>query len=134
MSDRCYMEIQCAKKDYDEVLHEYFPDVLETAGEFLWASASEADYAYADEVEEWSRQGMVFIAFHGSGGNYGAYEIASEGKKVREQPNHQDHRLVVPLNDTTGTPDSAALEQAQAFLEVRRRAQEYLNKLHAVGG
>ncbi len=133
MSDRCYMTIQCAKKDYDEVLHEYFPEVSETEGEFVCASAPEADYAYADEVEEWSKQGMVFIAFHDVGGNYGAYEIASEGKELREQPYHRDHRLVAPLNDTTGKPDSAVLEQAQEFLKVRRRAQEYLNNLHTVG-
>ncbi|MCZ6766078.1 MAG: hypothetical protein O7D32_04015, partial [bacterium] len=29
MGDRCYMEIECSKVDYDAVLHDYFAEILE---------------------------------------------------------------------------------------------------------
>lgn len=61
MSDRCYMEIECAKKDYDAVLDDYFPQVMEEDGDYVKASEPEANYAYAKELEEWAEQGIAFL-------------------------------------------------------------------------
>ncbi len=132
MSDRCYMTIQCSKNDYDEVLHEYFAEILEEDGSFVEAADAEANYAYTNETEEWAKQGLIFMAFHDVGGNYGAYEIACDGKELCEAPYHHDRCLVVRFDEKTGQPDPEAVKQVRKFLEVRRRALASLDKLRAV--
>ncbi len=131
MSDRCYMTIQCSKKDYDEVLHEYFAEILDEDGSYVEAADSEANYAYTNETEEWAKQGLIFMAFHDVGGNYGAYEIACDGKELCEAPYHHDRCLVVRFDEKTGQADPEAVEQVRKFLEVRRRATEHLDSLRA---
>ena len=132
MGDRCYMTIQCSKKDYDEVLHEYFVEVLEEDGSYVQAADSEANYAYANEMEEWAKRGIVFVAFHDVGGNYGAYEVACDGQELCEAPYHHDRGLVVKIDETTGKPDADGVEQVRKFLDIRPRVLASLDKLRAV--
>ena len=131
MGDRCYMEIQCAREHYESVLHEYFTEVLEEDDEYVKAADPEANYAYTNEIEEWAKLGLVFIAFHEVGGNYGAYEIACDGKELCEAPYHRDRGVVVRFDEKTGQPDPEAVEQVRKFLEIRRRATEHLDTLRA---
>ncbi len=96
------------------------------------AADSEANYAYTNETEEWAKQGLIFMAFHDVGGNYGAYEIACDGKELCEAPYHHDRCLVVRFDEKTWQPDPEAVKQVRKFLEVRRRALASLDKLRAV--
>jgi hypothetical protein len=97
MSDRCYMTIQCSKKDYDEVLHEYFAEILDEDGSYVEAADSEANYAYTNEMEEWVKQGLIFTAFHDVGGNYGersaelgpSLSLGSRARRWRAQGEHE---------------------------------------------
>ncbi len=131
MGDRCYMEIQCSREHYESVLHEYFIEILEEDGDYVKAADPEANYAYNNEIEEWADQGLIFIAFHDVGGNYGGYEIACDGEELCDAPHHRDRGLVVKIDEKTGQPVPEALEQVQKLLKIRHRAMEHLDKLRA---
>lgn len=124
MSDRCYMQIECAKKDYDAVLDDYFPEVLEEDGDFVKAADPEANYAYAKELEDWAKRGMIFLALHDAGDEYGGYEVSCDGKKIRFQAYHPNAGLVIPLDEETDKP-------SQKHLAVKRRAFDKLTSLRA---
>lgn len=131
MSDRCYMEIQCSKKDYESTLREYFIEILEEDGDYIKAADPEANHAYTKEAEEWADQGLVFIAFHEGGANYGGYAIACDGAWLCDAPYHHDRGLVVEMDEETGQPEAEGLERAQKLLEVRQRATKHLDSLRA---
>jgi len=125
------MEIQCSKAHYESVLHEYFVEILEEDGDYVKAADPEANYAYTNEIEEWADQGLVFIAFHDVGDNYGGYEIACDGEQLCDAPHHRDRGLVVEIDENTGQPVPEALEQARKLLKVRHRAMKHLDSLRA---
>lgn len=131
MSDRCYMEIQCSKKDYESVLREYFIEILEEDGDYVKASDPEANHAYTKEAGKWVDQGLIFVAYHESGDHYGGYEIASDGERLCDAPCHHDRGLVVEMDEETGQPVPEELEQVRTFLEVRSRAKKHLDSLRA---
>ncbi|MCZ6653120.1 MAG: hypothetical protein O7D91_08840 [Planctomycetota bacterium] len=131
MGDRCYMEIQCSREHYESVLREYFIEILEEDGGYVKAADPEANYAYTNEIEEWADQGLIFIAYHDVGDNYGGYEIACDGKELCDAPHHRDRGLVVQIDEKTGQPVPGGLEQVQKLLEIRRRATKHLAGLRA---
>ena len=131
MSDRCYMEIQCSKSDYESTLREYFIEILEEDDGYIKAADPEANHAYTKEAEEWADQGLIFIAFHEAGANYGGYEIACDGEWLCDAPYHHDRGLVVEMDEETGQPRTEGLKEARKLLEVRQRAMKHLDSLRA---
>ena len=131
MSDRCYMEIQCSKSDYESTLREYFVEILEEDGGYIKAADPEASHAYTKEAEEWADQGLIFVAYHESGDHYGGYEIACDGERLCDAPYHHDRGLVVEMDEDTGQPGTEGVKEARKLLEVRQRAMKHLDSLRA---
>ena len=113
------------------MLREYFIEILEEDGDYVKAADPEANYAYTNEIEEWADQGLVFIAYHDVGGNYGGYEIACDGNELCDAAHHRDRGLVVKIDEETGQPVSEGLQQVQKLLEIRQRATKHLDSLRA---
>ena len=125
MTDTTYSYVRCRGEDihhFEKLGYELQQDDQDGVTELF---DPQAEYGNSTHLEQLSKEGVVFCAWHGCGGDYGPCVQASDGKTYVDVPGADDGFPVVKLRDD-GEIDEVGLREARLYLRVYRFAREAL--------
>ena len=129
MGDRCSMTITCAPQDvpfFEEYGFDEDHDTLETQGAVVM-EGHEINYGGSDVIIAGMNKGIPFHYHHGAGCDYGEAMGAVLRRKHMPRATIDGAPFVV-LNEVTGEPDEAGIEDYHSFRAFYERTVEAIAK------
>ncbi|MCX6896788.1 MAG: hypothetical protein NTZ16_15115 [Verrucomicrobia bacterium] len=126
MGDRCYMSVTCRREDQARFEELGFVLEVEPTSESLVIEMvdEEANYAHADQMPT----DIPYTAAHGGGSNYGAGNIACDGKEFAEVAATNDG-FVVDWDYRKMKPRPQSLTRIRHYLSVDKKARAIIKTL-----
>lgn len=130
MGDRCFVRMKVRSADlprFEEIFGAKFYNELEEASPgVLELTECEANYGRWDDRREAAAAGLVFIGWHGAGGDYGPRRFAAfGGRQVEVRICPDSDEIVVPVGPS-GRPNRPALGEVRRYRRMLRQAESYL--------
>ncbi len=135
MGDTCSLQVRLHNKDvkrFCEAIKEGDPDtwacgIYEHAGNSKLYDVEEVNYGWYDELDAAAKAGIIFTGWHGTGGDYGAYNFVSAGHGnvlYAEQTHEGNYAIAVRNLDDM----CSAVNEGVGRLQIFKAAQELAEK------
>lgn len=125
MGDHCWVGVTCRTVDRSAFEEIGFVVERENDDGSVFLTQDSANHAADSELRELGRMGIVFLATHGPGGEYGDGAYASYGRRFLHVDCLAGGLPAVEVN-ADGNPDPDQLRAVRQYLEVAAAAKEII--------
>lgn len=133
MGDRCYVRLECRRRDLQRFLDEGFQEDGDAGDPETRDGVVVVDTERNYGLQCGDFKGAVFFGRHDAGDDYGACVFASDGKEsVEAEAGHGGYEPVVQYDEDGLCPTD--METAKRYWQVRRNAVKKMGGLRQPAG